>query len=105
MCCCASLCTDAWLLCAGMGYVGAALASSISTWLQFLLLVVYIRFFKVARSACPRIFARLIKPVEIPPLYCHLQALYNTSGVRVCMTPVGLGSVLQTLQAKTMNAE
>ena len=35
------------LLCTGMGYVGAALASSISTWMQFLLLVVYIKFFKV----------------------------------------------------------
>ncbi len=88
-----------------MGYVGAALASSISTWLQFLLLVVYIRFFKVGRSACARIFARSIKPVDVPLLYCYLQALYGTSGARVCMTPVGLGSVLQTLQAESMNAE
>ena len=31
----------------GMGYVGAALASSISTWLQFLFLLVYIAYFKV----------------------------------------------------------
>ncbi|KAL0025444.1 hypothetical protein WJX77_000331 [Trebouxia sp. C0004] len=37
----------------GMGYVGAALASSISTWLQFLLLVVYIRFFKKGESTWP----------------------------------------------------
>jgi len=58
-----------------MGYVGAALASSISTWLQFLLLVVYIRFFKVGRSACARIFARSIKPVD-------------TSGVRVCAADI-----------------
>lgn len=37
----------------GMGYVGAALASSISTWLQCLLLVVYIGFFKKGESTWP----------------------------------------------------
>jgi len=48
-----------------MGYVGAALASSISTWLQFLLLVVYIKFFKVGGPACARIFACLMTPIDV----------------------------------------
>ena len=32
---------------AGMGYQGAALASSVSSWLQFLLLALYAAYFKV----------------------------------------------------------
>ena len=61
-----------------MGYVGAALASSISTWLQFLLLVVYIRFFKVGRSACTGVLACLMTPIDVANSYCYLQALYDT---------------------------
>ena len=38
---------------AGMGYVGAALASSVSSWLQFLLLACYAAYFKASARKAP----------------------------------------------------
>lgn len=48
------LLNESVLVCAaGMGYLGAALATAISFWLQFLTLLVYILFLKVHKySLC-----------------------------------------------------